>query len=131
MSDAQSLTLSLRGKWYGNHGSAPCPVCQPERRKDQHGLSVKAEGGRLLIWCHKSGCDFRAILDAAGIARDGSNLAAALDPQADAQRATYDAAKREQPNSGWGVMVGRGFGPLQSWGLLPSIRNKQFSPCRP
>ena len=96
MSDAQTLTLGLGGKWLGHHGSAPCPVCQPERRKDQQGLSVRSEGGRLLIWCHKSGCDFRDILDAAGIARDAQSMAAAVDPQAEAQRAAYDAAKLEQ-----------------------------------
>lgn len=102
MSDAQNLTQSLGGKWYGNHGSAPCPVCQPERRKDQNGLSVKAEGGRLLIWCHKAGCDFREILEAAGIARDALNLAPTLDLQAEAQRIAYDAAKREQARRIWG-----------------------------
>ena len=84
MSEARNLTLSLRGKWYGNHGSAPCPLCQSERRKDQHGLSVKAEGGRLLIWCHKAGCDFRDILDAAGIARESVNLSPFVDLQSDA-----------------------------------------------
>ena len=101
MSEARNLTLSLRGKWYGNHGSAPCPVCQSERRKDQHGLSVKAEGGRLLIWCHKAGCDFRDILDAAGIARESVNLSPFVDLQSDAQRAVYDAAKREQARRLW------------------------------
>ena len=101
MTDARTLTLALHGKWYGNHGSAPCPVCQPERRKDQNGLSVTAEGGRLLIWCHKTGCDFRDILDEAGIARDAVGLAPVLDPQADAQRAAYDAAKREQARRIW------------------------------
>jgi hypothetical protein len=102
MSAARELTLSLYGKWYGNHGSAPCPVCQPDRRKDQHGLSVKAEAGRLLIWCHKTGCDFRDVLDAAGIARDAPNLAPVVAPQAEAQRAAYDAAKREQARRIWG-----------------------------
>lgn len=102
MSDAQTLTLGLGGKWLGHHGSAPCPVCQPERRKDQQGLSVRTEGGRLLIWCHKSGCDFRDILDAAGIARDAQSLAAAVDPQAEAQRAAYDAAKLQQARRIWG-----------------------------
>jgi len=102
MSAARELTLSLYGKWYGNHGSAPCPVCQPDRRKDQHGLSVKAEAGRLLIWCHKTGCDFRDVLDAAGIVRDAPNLAPVVAPQAEAQRAAYDAAKREQARRIWG-----------------------------
>ena len=101
MNDAQNLTESFGGKWYGNHGSAPCPVCQPERRKDQHGLSIKAEAGRLLIWCHKSGCDFRDILDAAGIARDAINLSAVVDPKIEAQHAAYDATKLEQARRIW------------------------------
>lgn len=101
MTDARNLTLALRGKWHGNHGSAPCPVCQPEQRRDQHGLSVKAEGGRLLIWCHKSGCDFRDILKVAGVSHNDGKLAPALDPQAEAQRAAYDAAKREQARRIW------------------------------
>ena len=105
MSDAQSLTLSLRGKWYGNHGSAPCPVCQPERRKDQHGLSVKAEAGRLLIWCHKSGCDFRDILDSAGISRDAKNLSSVVAPKIEAQRAAYGDAKLEKARRIWANAV--------------------------
>ncbi|WP_439651513.1 DUF7146 domain-containing protein [Maritalea mediterranea] len=43
-----------------------CPVCQPERRTDQRALSISKSGGRLLIYCHKSGCDFFKILAAAG-----------------------------------------------------------------
>lgn len=67
--DARSLTLSLRGKWYGRYGTAPCPVCQPEGRQDQIGLTL-SDGldGRLLAHCKKSHCVFADILAAAGIA---------------------------------------------------------------
>ena len=37
---ARGLTYNLGGTWYGNYGTSPCPVCQPERRRDQHGLSA-------------------------------------------------------------------------------------------
>ncbi len=68
MTDARSLTLDLGGRWYRRYGAAPCPVCQPERRKGQNALTLKdGRNGRLLLHCKKSGCDFRAILAAAGI----------------------------------------------------------------
>ena len=69
MTDAQSLTRDLGGKWHGRYGCAPCPVCQPERRRDQNALTL-ADGrdGRLLLNCKKSACDFADILAAAGIA---------------------------------------------------------------
>ena len=64
---ARELTRSLQGKWSGNSGSAACPVCQPERRKDQSALSLKAgDDGHLLLYCHKSNCEFGDILKAAG-----------------------------------------------------------------
>ena len=68
MIDAHALTLKLKGKWHGASGSAPCPVCQPERRPDQGALSLKdGVDGRLLLHCFKSGCDFRAILAASDV----------------------------------------------------------------
>ena len=67
MTDAQTLTRALGGIWRGQAGNAPCPVCQIERRRDQQGLSLRMEGGRLLAFCHKSGCTFRDIATAAGL----------------------------------------------------------------
>ena len=69
MRDAERLTRDLRGKWYRGYGAAPCPVCQIEGRKGQNALTLAdGEGGRLLLNCKKSGCAFRDILAAAGIA---------------------------------------------------------------
>lgn len=70
MLDARTFTLSLGGTWYGHYGSAPCPVCQPDRRRDQRGLSLRdrADCQGLLIHCHKLNCNFRSILAAAGVA---------------------------------------------------------------
>lgn len=65
--NAREITYNLQGRWYRNYGVAPCPVCQPEGRKDQNALTLTdGEDGRLLAHCKKSGCDFREILSAAG-----------------------------------------------------------------
>jgi len=68
MTDARELTLNLCGKWHGRYGAAPCPVCQPEGRKGQNGLTL-ADGrnGRLILDCKKSACAFLDILAAAGL----------------------------------------------------------------
>ncbi|WP_417463046.1 toprim domain-containing protein [Kordiimonas sp.] len=69
MTGARDLTIRLSGKWYRSYGTAPCPVCQPEARKDQNALTLHdGEGGRLLANCKRLNCDFRDILAAAGVA---------------------------------------------------------------
>lgn len=66
--DARAITAKLNGDWRGTYGSAPCPICQPEGRRDQRALTLKdGRDGRLLAYCHKMGCDFVAILGALGI----------------------------------------------------------------
>jgi len=65
--NARKLTLSLRGRWHGRYGAAPCPVCQPDGRKDQNALTLADGRAGLLLNCKKSGCDFRDILAAAGV----------------------------------------------------------------
>ncbi|CUK08390.1 conjugative transfer relaxase protein TraI [Shimia thalassica] len=67
MTDAQTLTLDLGGKWYRSYGAAPCPVCQPERQKGQNALTLADGKERLLLNCKKAGCDFTDILNAAGV----------------------------------------------------------------
>ena len=67
MTDAQHLTQALGGHWRGQSGNAACPVCQPERRPDQDGLSLRNTRGRLLLHCHKTGCAFADIVRAAGL----------------------------------------------------------------
>jgi hypothetical protein len=69
MTDARDLTTALGGKWRRRYGAAPCPVCQPERRKEQDALTLADGGdGRLLAHCKKSSCAFTDILAAAGLA---------------------------------------------------------------
>lgn len=68
MTDAPELTLALGGRWHGRYGTAPCPVCQPDRRKDQNALTLADGQARLLLHCKRSACDFRDILSAGGVA---------------------------------------------------------------
>ena len=65
--DPAQLTHNLGGKWYRSYGVAPCPICQPQRRKDQDALGITMKGGALLMNCKKSNCAFTDILIAAGI----------------------------------------------------------------
>lgn len=68
MIDARALTLELGGRWWQRYGTAPCPHCQPEGRKDQNALSLTGgTDGRLLLHCKKSACEFRQILQAANV----------------------------------------------------------------
>ena len=102
MSDARDLiTIALSGDWRGNQGYAPCPVCQHERRRDQRALSIRAEGGRLLTFCDKSGCDFRTVREAAGLpaATGAIDLQAAR--EADTRRAAYEAEQRAKARNLW------------------------------
>lgn len=65
--DPRTFTAVIGGIWRGSYGTAPCPVCQSDRRADQAALSISTgDGGRLLLCCHKSACDFRDIIAAAG-----------------------------------------------------------------
>ena len=69
MTDAATLTRDLGGRWLGRYGCAPCPVCQPERRRGQTALTLSdGSDGRLLLHCKKTGCSFADITRAAGIA---------------------------------------------------------------
>ena len=67
MMTAQNLSQQLGGHWYGRYGTAPCPICQTERRKDQNALTLSDNENRLLAHCKKSGCDFHDIVAAAGL----------------------------------------------------------------
>lgn len=90
MTDAATLTRDLGGKWLRRYGSAPCPVCQPERRKGQNALTLADGRDKLLLNCKKSGCSFRDILAAAGIS-PGSYTPP--DPAIIAQREREEAAQ--------------------------------------
>lgn len=68
MTDANTITKELGGRWLGTYGTAPCPVCQPEGRRDQNALTLgDAPDGRLLAHCKKAGCTFHDIAAALGL----------------------------------------------------------------
>jgi hypothetical protein len=130
MPRAEALTHELGGIWYGSGGSAPCPVCQTERRLDQRALSLRNDGSRLLVFCHKSGCDFRDILSAAGMTpeMDASDTKEAL--ETGAKQAAYEAAQRMKARRLWGagkqIAGTKGEAYLRSRGITcalpPSLR---------
>lgn len=71
MTGAQELTRALGGRWAGRYGVAPCPVCQPERRRGQRALTLADGRAGLLLDCKKSRCAFLDILAAAGVRSGG------------------------------------------------------------
>ena len=101
MTEAHILTQTLGGEWRGHSGLAPCPVCQIERRPDQRGLSIRAEGGGLLAFCHKSRCDFRDIVRAAGLPRDVLRVDPKAAREADAKREAYAAEQLAKARRLW------------------------------
>lgn len=101
--NARDVTLSLGGRWHGRYGAAPCPVCQPERRRYQNALTIAdGDGGRLLAHCKKSGCSFTDILAAAGL-RPGDHRSP--DPvetaRREAERRAEAQRKAEQARRLW------------------------------
>ncbi len=99
--DAQNVTHQLHGTWHGHYGTAPCPVCQPEGRRDQCGLSLKDGDGLLLAHCFKAGCDFRDIAAAINlpIGRVSFDIEAAQ--EAKQKQAEYRATQRAKARSMW------------------------------
>lgn len=65
--DAQALTSHLTGKWHRHYGVAPCPICQPEAKRDQDALTITDGANGLLLNCKKSSCIFTDILAASGL----------------------------------------------------------------
>lgn len=70
MNDAREVTLALGGRWHGRYGTAPCPVCQPEGRREQNALTLADGKAGLLAHCKRAECDFLDILGAAGLRSD-------------------------------------------------------------
>lgn len=98
--DACEVTARLGGHWYSTYGVAPCPVCQAERRDDQHALTLRdGDNGQLLAHCKKSDCNYSlicAVLSFSGIAAN----AAQPDPdQADRRAAERRITDIRQANA--------------------------------
>ncbi len=90
MIDAKTLTQQLGGKWYRSYGAAPCPCCQPEKRRNQNALTLSDGETGLLAHCKKSGCAFRDIMAAAGVTYGSCSVP---DPLAAARRRAEEQAE--------------------------------------
>lgn len=99
--DARTITLGLKGEWLGSYGTTPCPVCQPEGRADQRALSLRSEGGRLLTFCHKSGCDFWAVTAAVGASMATGAIDLQVTREANTKRAAYEMEQRAKARTLW------------------------------
>ena len=103
MTDARDLTTALGGKWYQRYGAAPCPVCQPNRKKGRNALTI-ADGsnGRLVLDCKKTGCAFLDILAAAGVrSGDYTPPDAATVAKRDAERRAEARRRAAQASRQW------------------------------
>ncbi len=102
MTDAVCLTTTLNGAWHGHSGTAPCPVCQAERRRDQHALSLSnSADDHLLVYCHKSGCGFREILQVAGLPTASFHPDPATQREAAAKQVAHAAIQRDKAVRLW------------------------------
>ncbi len=99
--DPQSLTLSSGGKWHGSYGVAPCPCCQPERRKEQAALSISCDEERLLLHCKKLGCDFRDIISGLGLSAGRYELDHEKLKEAQRKKYEQEAYKLKQAREIW------------------------------
>ncbi len=97
----KTLALELGGKWFRSYGTAPCPCCQPERRRDQNALTIAEKGGRLLLNCKKAGCDFRDLLAACGLAPGGFEVDHAALERAKRDRIETEAKSMRRAASIW------------------------------
>lgn len=91
MTEAQSITLALKGRWYGRYGAARCPAHDD---RDPSLTLADAPDGRLLAHC-KAGCGFTDVLDALrglGVI-EGTGEAPRTDP---AEIAARHAAQRRE-----------------------------------
>ena len=103
MTDARALTLSLGGKWLARYGTAACPICQPERRRDQDALTLSdAPNGRLLAHCKRAGCSYRDLAAALGLTSDTFTKPDPLESaKSEAERRAEAAKKAAQAEAVW------------------------------
>ena len=101
--DAHNLTHSLGGAWRNGRGQAPCPVCQPERRRDQIALSISEANGKILLFCFKRRCSFIEIANAISLPLENAKIDVAARRETERKQAEYAAAKLAKARSLWGA----------------------------
>lgn len=99
--NAETITRILGGRWRGGAGSAACPVCQPERRRDQTALSLRDGDKGVLLFCHKAGCNFADIAEAVSLPREATLPDPIAMAEARRKRAEYDAARLAKARAVW------------------------------
>lgn len=98
---AETITRKLNGNWRGGAGTAPCPICQPEGRRDQAALSIRDGDKGPLLFCFKAGCAFADIAAAVDLPRSSGEVDFEAMQGAKERQATYDAGKLKKARSCW------------------------------
>lgn len=99
--DVQAITYNAGGVFRGGKGSAPCPICQTERRRDQSALSIAEVGGKILLYCFKSRCSFVSISNALSLPLGEVQVDMVAAREAAQKQATYAADKLAKARSLW------------------------------
>ena len=102
MIDAHALAHNLGGYWRNGKGQAACPICQPERRKDQRALSISQQSGKLLLYCFKSHCSFVNIAQVANLPLGEVQIDFEAHKEAERKQTEYQAAQLAKARSLWG-----------------------------
>ena len=101
MKDIRTLTHTLGGAYHNGKGQAPCPVCQPERRRDQNALSLSEQNGKTLLYCFKTGCSFVEVANAVSLPLSSVQIDFEAQKLADKKQAEYKAAQKAKARSLW------------------------------
>lgn len=95
MSEGRRIVEALGGEWRGRSGLAPCPICQPEGRRDQRALAVAENGGRTLVKCHKSDCAAWPELQRRGLVEGRGEGGGAPPDPAEAERRRREEQRKD------------------------------------
>ena len=99
--DAHTITHQLGGSWRNGQGQAPCPICQPERRRDQTALSVGQGNGKVLFYCFKGGCSFVEIANAIDLPLGEVQIDFEAQREREAKQTAYAAANLKSARDLW------------------------------
>lgn len=100
--DAYTITHLIGGSYRNGRGQAPCPVCQPERRRDQAALSIReGDNGKLLLHCFKEGCSFVEIANAVDLPLGDIQIDFEAQREREAKQAASAAKKLKSARDMW------------------------------
>ncbi|MGJ8585425.1 MAG: DUF7146 domain-containing protein [Marinosulfonomonas sp.] len=105
MMDALTLTNNAGGFWRNGKGSAPCPICQPEHRKDQVALSISEANGKILLHCFKTGCSFVEIANALNMPLETAQIDFEAQKEHQRKQAEYAQIQHTRARSLWDYAV--------------------------